>query len=160
MGLDFYEIMKRAPEIVERWKKYYPLAQRVWINSRSHEELTAFLLAGPEPNPEELERLLAFIKILPHFLRDSRQGIAKGLPLSSTGANPPEMHRNLRAHWPTLWAGRRSSGRTEAYGTALWRESSNHTKTLATKSQMEAGFIMKKSRFKNMVGDLLHTGTE
>jgi len=35
MGLDFYEVMKKAPEVVERWKKYYPLAQEVWSNARS-----------------------------------------------------------------------------------------------------------------------------
>jgi len=49
MGLDFYEVMKKAPEVVERWKKYYAVAQRVWSNSRSRKELTAALLAGRSP---------------------------------------------------------------------------------------------------------------
>jgi len=90
MGLDFYEVMKKAPEVVERWKKYYAVAQRVWSNSSSRKELTAALLAGPDPNPEEFERWLAFIRILPHFLRSSLQGIAKTLP-PSPGGRPREL---------------------------------------------------------------------
>ncbi|HEU0048422.1 MAG TPA: hypothetical protein VFQ43_12550 [Nitrososphaera sp.] len=51
MGLDFYEVMKRAPEVVERWKKYYPLAQKVWSNSRSREQLSASRLPDLNPIP-------------------------------------------------------------------------------------------------------------
>jgi hypothetical protein len=76
MGLDFYEIMKRAPERVERWKKYYGFAQEVWSSAGSHEQLTAALLAGPDPDPAEFEVWLAFIRTFPHFLRGSLQGIA------------------------------------------------------------------------------------
>jgi len=90
MGLDFYEVMKKAPEVVERWKKYYAVAQRVWSNSRSRKELTAALLAGPDPDPEEFERWLAFIRILPYFLRSSLQGIAKSLP-PPPGGRPREL---------------------------------------------------------------------
>ena len=90
MGLDFYEAMKRAPAVVERWKKYYPVAQRVWSNSRSREELSAALLAGPDPDPEEFETWLAFIRTLPYFLRNSLQGIAKGLP-PSPGGRPRQL---------------------------------------------------------------------
>ena len=80
MGLDFYEIMKKAPERVERWKKYYALAQEVWSSAGSREQLTAALLAGPDPDPGEFETWLAFIRTLPHFLRGSLQEIAKSLP--------------------------------------------------------------------------------
>jgi len=90
MGLDFYEVMKKAPEVVERWKKYYAVAQRVWSNSKSRKELTAALLAGPDPDPEEFETRLAFIRTLPYFLRNSLQGIAKGLP-PSPGGRPREL---------------------------------------------------------------------
>jgi hypothetical protein len=90
MGLDLYAVMKKAPEVVERWKKYYPVAQKVWSNSRSREDLSAALLAGPDPNPEELETWLAFMRTLPHFLRGSLQGIAKSLP-PSPGGRPREL---------------------------------------------------------------------
>ena len=90
MGLDFYEVMKKAPEVVERWKKYYPLAQEVWSNARSRESLAAALITGPDPNPEELERWLAFIRALPYFLRGSFQGIAKALP-PPPGGRPREL---------------------------------------------------------------------
>jgi len=66
MGLYFYEVMKKALELVERWKKYYPLVQEVWRNARSRERLAAALITGPAPNPEELERWLAFLLGLFH----------------------------------------------------------------------------------------------
>lgn len=90
MGLDFYEVMQKAPEIVERWKRYYPLVQQVWNNSRSREELTASLLGGPDPNPGELETWLAFIRTLPYFLRSSFGGMAKSLP-PPPGGRPREL---------------------------------------------------------------------
>jgi hypothetical protein len=90
MGLDFYEIMKRAPERVERWKKYYGFAQKVGSSAGSHEQLTAALLAGPDPDPAEFEVWLAFIRTFPHFLRGSLQGIAKSLP-PSPGGRPREL---------------------------------------------------------------------
>jgi len=94
MGLDFYEVMQRALAIAERWKGYYPFAQKIWRNAGSRERLTASLITGPDPNPEELERCLAFIRVLPYFLRGSFQGIAKSLPPPPggrpRGLAPPE----------------------------------------------------------------------
>ena len=80
MGLNFYEVMKRAPEVVERWKKYYALAQELWKNATNREQLTSALLCGPDPDPREFETWLAFLRAFPHFLRGSLQGIAKTLP--------------------------------------------------------------------------------
>jgi hypothetical protein len=90
MGLDFYEVMKKALEVVERWKKYYPLALEVWHNATSRERLAAALITGPDANPEELERWLAFIRALPYLLRGALQGIAKTLP-PPPGGRPREL---------------------------------------------------------------------
>jgi hypothetical protein len=95
MGLDFYEVMKKAPEVVQRWKKYYPLAQEVWHNARSRERLTAALITGPDANPDELERWLAFIRALPYFLRSALQGIGKTLP-PPPGGRPRELSAQER----------------------------------------------------------------
>ena len=106
MGLDFYEAMKKAPEVVKRWKKYYPLAQEVWSNARSRERLAAALITGPGPNPEELERWLAFIRALPYFLRGALQGIAGSSP-PPPGGRPRELAaqecmESLPANWQSL----------------------------------------------------------
>jgi len=44
-----FSAVEKAPEVVERWKKYYPLVQEVWRNARSHERLAAALITGPDP---------------------------------------------------------------------------------------------------------------
>ena len=90
MDLDFYEVMTKALEVAERWKKYYPFAQEVWRNARSRESLAAALITGPDPNPEELERWLGFIRAVPYFLRSALQGIAKTLP-PPPGGRPREL---------------------------------------------------------------------
>ena len=130
MGVDFYEVMKKAPEVVERWKKYYPLAQQVWSNARSRESLAAALITGPDPNPEELERWLAFIRALPYFLRGALQGIAKTLP-PPPGGRPREL-------------GRGAAECTETHGAALRCEPSNHTTSLAAKNQVEGYLYLKR----------------
>ena len=38
------------------------------------------LASSPDANPEDLERVLVFLRALPHFLRGSFQSIAKTLP--------------------------------------------------------------------------------
>jgi hypothetical protein len=90
IGLDFYQIMQRAPQTIECWKKYYPVVQEVWRNCTNRERLTASLVSGPDFNPEDLERVLAFIHGLPYFLRGSFQGIAKTLP-PPPGGRPREL---------------------------------------------------------------------
>jgi hypothetical protein len=62
MDLDFYEVMKKALEVAEPWKKYYPFAQEVWRNARNRERLAAALITGPDLNPEDLEKSLTFIQ--------------------------------------------------------------------------------------------------
>ena len=90
MGADFYEVMKRAPQVAEKWKRYAALFQEVWNNAKNREELTAFLLTGPDPNPEELEAVLTLIRTVPFVLRNHLQRAAKSLP-PSPGGRPREL---------------------------------------------------------------------
>jgi hypothetical protein len=95
MGLDLYEIMQRAPAIVEKWKRYYGLFQQVWNHARSREELTAFLITGPDPSPEEMETVLTLIRTIPYLLRSSFQSATKSLP-PSPGGRPRELRPEQR----------------------------------------------------------------
>src|SRR5437879_6442254 len=90
MGLELYEIMQRAPAVVEKWKRYYGLFQQVWNHASSREELTAFLLTGPDPRPEEMETVLTLIRTVPYLLRKSLQDATKSLP-PSPGGRPREL---------------------------------------------------------------------
>ncbi len=91
LGGDLYEVMKKAPQAVEKWKRYAPLLQQVWNNARNRGELTAFLLTtGPDPNPEELETVLTLIRTVPYLLRNQLQGAAKSLP-PAPGGRPREL---------------------------------------------------------------------
>lgn len=90
MGADFYEVMKRGPEVVEKWKRYAPLFQQLWSNARNREDLTAFLIAGPDPSPEEWETVLILIRTVPYLLRNYLQDAAKSLP-PSPGGRPREL---------------------------------------------------------------------
>src|SRR5947209_17435607 len=73
MGLDLYEIMQRALAAVEKWKRYYGPFQEVWNHASNREELTAFLLTGPDLSPEETETVLTLIRTVPYLLRRSLQ---------------------------------------------------------------------------------------
>jgi hypothetical protein len=95
MGVDFYEIMKKAPVIMERWKPYYLTAQKVWENAKNRDDAIRFLLASPDPNPEQFDKVLAFMGTLPHFLRGSLQDAAKSLP-PSPGGRPHELTHDQR----------------------------------------------------------------
>jgi hypothetical protein len=92
LGLDLYETMKRAPAFVEKWKQFAPLS---WNHASSREELTAFLVTGPDPNPEEMETVLTLIRTVPYLLRGSLQNAAKSLP-SSPGGRPRELRPEQR----------------------------------------------------------------
>jgi hypothetical protein len=85
MSMDFYQTMKKAPAVVERWKPYILTAEQVWQNANNREEAVQFLLKLPDPNPEEFEKVLAFVRTLPYFLRGLLQQAAKGLPPSPGG---------------------------------------------------------------------------
>jgi hypothetical protein len=107
MGADFYEVMKRAPQIAEKWKRYSALFQQIWNNARNREELTAFLLRiGPDPNPVELETVLTILRTVPYVLRNHLQSAAKTLP-SSPGGRPrglsPEQSKELCLQIGTLY---------------------------------------------------------
>jgi hypothetical protein len=91
LGGDLYEVMKKAPQVVEKWKRYAPLFQQVWNHARNREELTAFLLTiGPDPKPEQLETVLTLIRTVPYVLRNHLQSAAKSLP-PSPGGRPREL---------------------------------------------------------------------
>ena len=90
MGMDFYETMKRAPAVLEKWKRYAPLYEQLWKNASSRKELTAFLLTGPDPKPEEIETVLILIRSVPYLLRSYLQATAKSLP-PSPGGRPQEL---------------------------------------------------------------------
>jgi hypothetical protein len=85
MGMDFYQTMKKAPAVVEKWKPYVLTAQQVWQNANTREEAIQFLLNLPDPKPEEFEKVVAFLKALPYVLRGLLQEAAKGLPPSPGG---------------------------------------------------------------------------
>lgn len=95
MGLDLYTIMQRAPAVVEKWKRYYGLFQQVWNHASSREELTAFLVTGPDPSPEEMETVLTLIRTIPYLLRSSLQDATKSLP-PSPGGRPRELRPEQR----------------------------------------------------------------
>ena len=95
MGLDLYETMQRAPAVVEKWKRYYGPFQEVWNHASNREELTAFLLTGPDPSPEEMETVLTLIRTVPYLLRSSLQDAAKSLP-PSPGGRPRELRPEQR----------------------------------------------------------------
>ena len=95
MGLDLYEIMQRALAAVEKWKRYYGPFQEVWSHASNREELTAFLLAGPDPSPQEMETVLTLIRTVPYLLRSSLLDAAKSLP-PSPGGRPRELSPEQR----------------------------------------------------------------
>lgn len=98
MGIDFYETMKKAPAVVDRWKVYYSTAQEVWQNANNREEAVRFLENLPEPKPENFEKVLTFLQTLPYLLRGLLQDAAKALP-PSPGGRPrglrPEDNREV-----------------------------------------------------------------
>jgi hypothetical protein len=77
---------------VEKWKQFAPLS---WNHASNREELTAFLVTGPDPNPEEMETVLTLIRTVPYLLRGSLQNAAKSLP-SSPGGRPRELRPEQR----------------------------------------------------------------
>ena len=93
MGWDFYELMRRAPIMVERLKPYHETAQRVWENARSREDAVRFLVESSDPDLDslQLEKLLGLIQIIPHVLRGCLQNAAKSLP-PSPGGRPRELN--------------------------------------------------------------------
>jgi hypothetical protein len=90
LGGDFYEVMKKAPRVVEKWKQHYFLAQEIWQHAQSRDELRAFLLSAPDPNPAELETYLNLLRSVPHILRKSLQTAVKNLP-PPPGGRPREL---------------------------------------------------------------------
>src|SRR5437588_11161299 len=95
MGLDLYEIMQRAPAVVEKWKRYYGPFLEVWNHASNREELTAFLLTGPDLSPEEMETVLTLIRTVPYLLRRSLQDATQSLPPSPSG-RPQELRPEQR----------------------------------------------------------------
>ena len=98
MGMDFYETMQKAPAVVERWKAFFVGAQQVWQTVTNREEAVRLLENLPEPKPENFEKVLAFLRTLPYFLRAQLQTAAKDLP-PSPGGRPrgltPEQSREV-----------------------------------------------------------------
>lgn len=64
---------------------YFLAAQQVWQSANNREEAVRFLEKLPEPKPENFEKLLAFMRTLPYFLRAQLQAAAKDLPPSPGG---------------------------------------------------------------------------
>ena len=148
MGLDLYETMQRAGALVERWKQYIPLFQEVWNHASNREQLTALLITGPDPSPEEMETVLTLIRTVPFLLRSSLQDATKSLP-PSPGGRPPELNPEQRKqichpNWAALRAGGRAARCSEAYGAALQCRPANYTKGLARARQVEFPFLKRK----------------
>jgi hypothetical protein len=80
LGADLYEVMKKAPQVVEKWKAHYVLAHEVWRHAQSREELTGFLRSGPDPTPGEVEGVITLMRTVPYILRRSLQTAASTLP--------------------------------------------------------------------------------
>ena len=96
MGMDFYETMKKAPAVVERWKTYFLVAQEVWQHANSREEAVRILESLPDPSPEAFEKVMAFLQTLPYFLRGVFHEAAKGLPPSPGGRPRGLTHQESR----------------------------------------------------------------
>ena len=110
-GMDFYQIMKKAPAVVERWKPFILTAQQFWQRANTREEAIQFLLSLPDPKPEEFEKVVAFLGTLPYLLRGLLQEAAKGLP-PSPGGRPhglnPDQSREVCRQIGQLYGGRRA----------------------------------------------------
>jgi len=87
--------MKKAPAVVEKWKRYYGLFQQVWNHAHNRDELTAFLIRGPDPSPEEMETVITLIRTVPYLLRRSFQDATQSLP-PSPGGRPRELSPEQR----------------------------------------------------------------
>jgi len=90
MGLNFYETMKKAPAVVERWRPFYEAAQRVWQQATNREDTIKCLESMPDADPQELQKFLAIMRTIPYLLRGWLQDAAKGLP-PSPGGRPQEL---------------------------------------------------------------------
>jgi hypothetical protein len=90
LGGDFYEVMQKAPQVVEKWRKHEFLAREIWKHASSRESLRAFLLSMTDPDPAELARWVSFMRTLPFILRKDLQTAAKKLP-PSPGGRPKEL---------------------------------------------------------------------
>jgi hypothetical protein len=90
LGGDLYEVMTKAPQVVEKWKRHYFLAQEIWHQARSREDLKAFLLSSPDPSPAERAVWLHFMRTVPQLLRRGLQNAAKNLP-PPPGGRPREL---------------------------------------------------------------------
>ena len=88
--MDLYQTMTRAREVVEKWKRYAPLAQQLWTHATTRQDLTAFLLTVDDPRPEEIETVLTLIRTLPYLMRSYFQDAAASLP-PSPGGRPREL---------------------------------------------------------------------
>src|SRR5215470_4009235 len=95
MGLDLYETMQRAGVLLAKWQPYILLFQQVWNHATNREQLTALLVTGPDPSPEEMEGLLTLIRTMPYLLRGSFQNATKSLP-PSPGGRPRELNAEQR----------------------------------------------------------------
>jgi hypothetical protein len=80
LGGDLYAVMKKAPQVVEKWKRHYVYANEVWLHAQSRETLRAFLRSGPDPSPGELEGIITLMRTVPSLLRKSLQTAASTLP--------------------------------------------------------------------------------
>ena len=90
LGGDFHEVMQKAPQVVEKWRKHEFLAREIWNHASSRENLRAFLLSMADPDPTELARWISFMRTLPFILRKDLQTAAKKLP-PSPGGRPKEL---------------------------------------------------------------------
>jgi hypothetical protein len=90
LGGDLYEVMKKAPQVVEKWRNHYFLAHEIWHHASTRESLRAFLLSVPDPEPAELAQWLSFVRTLPFIMRKDLQTAAKNLP-PSPGGRPREL---------------------------------------------------------------------
>jgi len=134
MGMDFYQTMKKAPAVVERWKPYILTAQQVWQNANNREEAVQFLLALPDLSAEEFEKVTAILRTLPYLLRGLLQDAAKGLP-SPPGGRPhgltsDQSREGLQANRAIVWRGSRPRGCEATQGAALWSKPFHHPTSL------------------------------
>jgi hypothetical protein len=121
LGGDLYEVMKKAPLVVEKWKQHYFLAQEMWQHARSREELTAFLLSAPDASPEELETWLTEGGSVRPAEEPAkcRTATAASARRTSEGANAPGMQADLCRDRMAVWPGSGAAGCSEADGPAL-----------------------------------------
>jgi hypothetical protein len=77
---DFYQVMGGAPQIMEKWMRYAPIAKEFWKVSDSREHFRAWLQSLPDFPPEQVQPCVQMILELLYMIRENLPKAAKEFP--------------------------------------------------------------------------------